>query len=137
VNRNQIALMGWSHGGWTVLFTIDKTLRIQNRGDPFRAAIAFYPYCSVPLRGFDSPLLILTGELDDWCPPAMCELRMPSGTTAPEVTLKIYPEATHGFDFEGIDTTRAGHRLLYNPAASNDAVEQVKNFLTKYVGEKK
>ena len=45
VNRNQIALMGWSHGGWTVLFAIDKTLSIQNRGNLFRAAIAFYPYC--------------------------------------------------------------------------------------------
>jgi len=49
VNRNQIAIMGWSHGGWTILHAIDEGAYIQNRGDPFRLAIAFYPYCSVPL----------------------------------------------------------------------------------------
>jgi dienelactone hydrolase len=133
VNRDQIALMGWSHGGWTVLYSIDETFPVQNRGDPFRTAIAFYPYCSIPLRGFDSPLLILSGELDDWCPPAMCQMRMASGTTTPEVTLKIYPGATHGFDFEGVDKTKNGHRILYNPEATKDAIEQVRNFLTKYL----
>ena len=133
VNRNQIALMGWSHGGWTVLFTIDETVSIQNRGDPFRSAIAFYPYCSTYLRNLDAPLLILIGELDDWCPAGMCQMRMPSGTTTHEVTLKIYPQATHCFDFEGIDTSKEGNRLLYNPEAANDAIEQVKQFLAKYV----
>lgn len=132
VNRNQIALMGWSHGGWTVLFAIDETMSIQNRGDPFRSAIAFYPYCSTYLRNFDAPLLILIGELDTWCPAAMCQMRMPSGTTTHEVVLKIYPQAYHCFDWEGIDTSKEGHRLLYNPEAANDAVEQAKNFLARY-----
>ena len=133
VNKNQIALMGWSHGGWTTLFAIDETTSIQNRGDPFRCVIAFYPYCSTYLRNLNSPLSILIGELDSWCPAQMCFLRMPSGKTTHEVTLKIYPQAYHCFDSEGIDTSKEGHRLLYNPAAANDALEQVKNFLAKYV----
>lgn len=133
VNRNQIALMGWSHGAWTVLFATDQTSYIQKRGDPFRCAIAFYPYCSTYLRNLDSPLLILSGELDDWCPPGMCQMRMPSGKTTHEVTLKIYPQAYHCFDFEGIDLFKEGHRLLYNPEAANDAIEQVKQFLAKYL----
>jgi len=41
VNRNQIALMGWSHGGWTTLFAIENDF-IENRGDPFRLAIAHF-----------------------------------------------------------------------------------------------
>jgi dienelactone hydrolase len=132
VKRDQIGVMGFSHGGWTTLYAIDKTLHIKDRGDPFRLAIAFYPYCSILLRDLDAPLLILIGELDDWTPAQMCFLRMPSGKTDHETTLKIYPQAYHAFDFEGIDTSKEGHRLLYNPEAANDAVEQVKSFLAKY-----
>ena len=132
VDPQKIALIGWSHGGWTVPFAIDKTLFIQNRGHPFRSAIAFYPYCSTPLLGFDSPLLILIGELDDWCPAAMCQMRMPSEKMTPEIILKIYPEATHCFDFEGIDLTKEGHRLIYNPEAAKDAIERVRTFLATY-----
>jgi dienelactone hydrolase len=133
VNRDQIALMGWSHGGWTVLHAIDDMTSIRSRGDPFRMAIAFYPWCDRSLRDLNAPLLILTGELDDWCPAQMCFLRMPSGKTTHEVTLKIYPQAHHSFDFEGIDTSISGHRLLYNAEAANDAIEQVKQVLAKYL----
>lgn len=132
VNRNQIALMGWSHGGWTTLYAIDDTTYIQNRGNPFRSAIAFYPYCNQSLRGLDTPLLILIGELDDWCPASMCQSRMPSGATDHEVKLKVYPQAYHGFDWKGIDIQREGHRILYNPEAAKDSIEQVKSFLAKY-----
>ena len=133
VNRNQIALMGWSHGGWSTLYAIENDF-IENRGDPFRCAIAFYPYCSKDLNLY-APLLILIGELDDWCPAVLCQAkveRMPSGKTTPEIILKVYPQAYQCFDFEGIDTSKKGHRLLYNQAAASDAVEQVKNFLAKY-----
>jgi len=133
VDRNQIALMGWSHGGWSVLSAIDETISIQNRGDPFRVAIAFYPYCAVPLRGFNAPLMILIGELDDWTQPELCQLRMPSGKTAHEIILKVYPEAYHCFDFEGLDTYVSGHRLLYNPKATSNAIQQVRKFLAKHL----
>ena len=125
VNRNQIAIMGWSHGGWAVLSTIAEGTYIQNRGDPFRLAIAYYPYCSFPLRGLNAPLLMLGGELDDVCPPQMCNLRMPSGKTTPEIILKVYPQAHHNFDFEGKGT--------HNPAAADDAIEQVRKFFAKHL----
>jgi len=57
---------------------------------------------------------------------------MPSGKTTHEIILKVYPQAYHGFDFE-VDTSKEGHRLLYNQAAANDAIEQVRNFLAKYL----
>ena len=77
VDRNRIAVMGWSHGGWTTLHTISEKIRIQKRRDSFQAAVAFYPYCNIPLKDLRAPLLILIGERDDWCPAAMC-----SSTTA-------------------------------------------------------
>jgi dienelactone hydrolase len=134
VNPNQIAIIGWSHGGWTVLHAIRKLTYIKKkRGDPFRLAIAFYPYCDIPLLGLNSPLLILSGELDDWCPPQKCQFRMPPGKTTPEVILKVYPQVHHGFDREGVDIQSGGKTLLYNAAAANDAIEQVRIFFTKHL----
>ena len=132
VKKDQVAVIGWSHGGWSVLRAIDDDIHTVNRGEPFKSAIAFYPYCDVDLGIFNSPLLVLTGELDDWCPAEMCKL--PTEKTRFEVILKVYPEAYHGFDFEGIDTTVTArrHRLLYNAAAANDAIEQIRIFLAKY-----
>jgi len=94
VNRNQVAIMGWSHGGWAVLYAIDNTLPFQNRGDPFRSAIAFYPHCDIPLDSLDAPLLILAGELDDRGPAERCRQRIPSGETTHEIILKVYPGLT-------------------------------------------
>jgi len=133
VDRNKIALMGWSHGAWTILYAINEMFYIQNRGDPFRLAIAFYPYCGVPLRNLNAPLLILIGELDDWTPAGECQFRMPSGNTTLEIILKVYPQAYHAFDLEGLDTYKEGHRLLYNQAAANDAIEKVREFFAKHL----
>ncbi len=132
IDRNRIIVMGWSHGGNTVLSVVD-----QKREDPFRSAIAFYPYCSRMLFDFNAPLLILIGEKDDWTPANMCSMRMRSGQTGHEVILKIYPDSHHGFDGEGLDMVAAGHdgghRMLYNPVAAADAIVQVKEFLTKHL----
>lgn len=133
VKPNQIAIMGWSHGGWSILCAVNDLINIENRGEPFRLAIAFYPYCDAPLWNLNAPILILAGELDDWCPAKMCQQEMPSEKSKHEAILKIYPEATHCFDFEGIDTTKLGHRLLYNAVATDDAIMQVRNFLIKYI----
>jgi dienelactone hydrolase len=126
VDRNRIGVMGWSHGGMTTLSVVD-----QKRDDPFRSAIAFYPYCTQILSGFNAPLLILIGEKDDWTPDYACSTQMRSGQTGPEVILKIYPDSYHGFD--GKDMIIAGHKLLYNPTAAADAIIQVKAFLAKHL----
>ncbi len=127
VDPNRIALIGWSHGGWTTIEVV-----AQKRNDPFRSAIAFYPYCARKLFNFNAPLLILIGELDDWMPAISCSSQMLSRRAEPEIILKIYPDSHHDFDWEGCDMQVAGHRLLYNPAASADAINQVKTFLTKH-----
>lgn len=133
VNQNQIAIMGWSHGGWSLFRAADDLLHIKNRGKLFRLAIAFYPYCDFSLEDLNTPTLILTGELDDWCPAKLCQSRMPTGKSKHEIVLKIYPEAHHCFDWEGVDEIKVGHRLLYNSTAAVDSIKQVKNFLHKYL----
>ena len=46
IDRQRIALIGWSHGGSTVLWAADKRLAFGNAD--IKAAIAFYPGCRVP-----------------------------------------------------------------------------------------
>jgi dienelactone hydrolase len=132
VDRNRIGVMGWSHGGWATLRTL-----FEKERDPFRAAIAFYPWCDVPMADLNAPLSILTGDADDWCPAQRCISRMPSGNSTHEVTLKVYPHAHHDFDARGVDRMVQGvtgsHLLLYNQEAAEDAIVQVKNFLEKYL----
>ena len=105
---------------------------IENRKSPFQCAILFYPYCS-DISKLNAPLLILSGEKDDWCPPSTCKPLASLNNSQFEITLKIYENATHAFDYEGVDTAAQGHVLKYNPEATKDAVSQVQNFLSKYL----
>ena len=127
VDKNEIAVMGWSHGGWTTLGAI------LNEQNAFRAAIAFYPVCSGNLSELKIPLLILIGEKDDWTPARACRAMLPAGETSPERILKVYPGAYHGFDNVGANVSVMGasgaHRLLYDQEAAEDAAIQVRNFL--------
>jgi dienelactone hydrolase len=144
VDRNRIAVMGFSHGGLSALCAVSdsnyaavammvKATPSRKIEDPFRAAIAFYPYCRGKLEDSNAPLLILSGGVDDWCPPDVCQKNMPSGKAAQEIIFKVYPGATHGFDREGVDIKVEGHRMLYNPEATADAIIQVKEFLAKHM----
>ena len=145
VNSNKIAIIGWSHGGVTTLTSVsfsnyffwagrDKTNHFPKQEAPFRAAIAFYPYCMAQLEDSNAPLLILIGELDTWSPVSQCQAYMPSGKSTHEVILKIYPGAHHGFDWEGVDLVKLHqHRILSNPEALADSIIQVKEFLAKYL----
>ena len=145
VDRNRIGLMGWSHGGLATLASVSRSnyatsaafvttnLEPPKQWVPFRAAVAFYPFCIGQLDDSNAPLLILIGELDTWCPAVLCQMKMPSGKTANEVILKIYPGNYHGFDLEGTDLVVQQHRILYNPAALADSIVQVKEFLAKHI----
>ena len=142
VDRNRIAVMGWSQGGITILSAVSKTnyvhwTQISNppwkEEDSFRAAIAFYPPCDAKVEDTNAPLLILIGELDTWTPASFCEDKMPKGKTPNEVTLKIYPNAHHGFDIEGRDAVVLGYRALFNPEALADSIVRVREFLAKHL----
>jgi dienelactone hydrolase len=131
VDRERIAVMGWSHGGMTTLQALYK-----ERAVPFRAAIAFYPSCRRILRGLNAPLLILIGEADDWTPADRCVSMMPKEEGS-SVALKVYPGAFHGFDTVGANSrvrgARGMHRIQYNPEAEADSIFQVKGFFEKHL----
>lgn len=146
VDRNRIAVAGWSHGGALTIASVSPRNYLawailngayfaRKPAPPFQAAVAFYPWiCVAQLNDTEAPLLILTGEPDVVAPVAFLKTNMPTGKTAHEVILKVYPGAYHTFDSEGTDTTSAtGVRFKYDPAATADAIVQVKDFLAKHL----
>jgi len=154
VNRSKVALIGWSHGGCAALASVSQAnlSKMFNdfggaaaRGDspqlsnylkesgPFQAVIAFYPWCAAGLDDSESPLLILSGEKDTLTSPTICQLKVPIKKIKHEVTLKIYPGATHSFDLNLPAQVKGGHKLTFDPKATADATKRVESFLGKYL----
>lgn len=121
VDSRRVAVMGGSHGGSSTLASIVASPANAERANPgFAAAIALYPSCSFgygefvvergrepgsPISGYRgtfrplAPVLILTGELDDWTPAEPCRHLVRSAEAAGlPATIKIYPGAHHSFD---------------------------------------
>ncbi|MEM7407458.1 MAG: dienelactone hydrolase family protein [Pseudomonadota bacterium] len=136
VDASRIGVLGWGHGGWSAIYAVSRDWRDGDappRKAPFRAAVAFYPFCQSRLVALDAPLLILIGELDDWALATRCERMRTENGSAHQVGLKVYPGAHHNFDWVGINRHEAGHRLQYDPAATTDSVEQVREFMARHL----
>jgi dienelactone hydrolase len=146
VRPDRIGLLGWSNGGSTTLYTIDRALAARPNGlrHDFRAAVALYPGCRAPLSRKTAwttaiPLLILIGEADDWTQARPCVdlVARAKGTRAP-VDIHVYPGAYHDFDSpnsplrvrRNVATTTSGTATIgTDPAARADALERAPAFL--------
>jgi dienelactone hydrolase len=109
---NRIALVGWSHGGSTVLATMNArhpavAAYLARHPDPgafFLTGVAFYPGCYGALRGRDgyapaAPVRIFIGEADDWTSARAC-IALGEAMEAMDMPLHVrtYPDTYHGFD---------------------------------------
>jgi len=103
VDRERLALLGWSNGGSTVLAATNRRAEaVKDAPVTPHAAVAFYPGCEQEQqRGYEAaaPLLMLVGDSDDWTPPQSCRDLAKAAQGAP-VRLVGYPGAVHGFDGE-------------------------------------
>jgi dienelactone hydrolase len=88
------------------------------------AVVAFYPLCT---GSQPSNALILIGSTDDWTPANRC-------LGGPGANLKVYPGATHAFDAPRAERTYLGHRLAYDAAATADAIDRTRRFLSARLG---
>lgn len=133
-----VVLMGWSHGGSTVL--------AAGRDHPtrrglIRGLVAFYPGCGAAARlgGWQpvAPMLLLHGEADDWTPIRPCRaLAEEAGTV---VSFVAYPGAWHNFDVDipvrqmrNIPSSQRGDGVVHvggDRAAREDALARVPAFL--------
>ncbi len=104
IDGAKVALIGWSHGGETVLSTVSRTMadRVGDGFGAFVSAIAFYPGCrrlqSAPYR-VTTPLLMHLGQADNWTPMQFCEaLARATVNAGDDIRAFVYPSAHHGFD---------------------------------------
>jgi dienelactone hydrolase len=135
VAHGKVGIVGHSHGGSTTIRSLQKVFGLGARG--LRGGVAYYPGCSARFDyGVDLPLLLLTGDKDDWTPADRCR-QMQAAAVRPELIDGVYyPDAWHSFDVNARDRTVPGapgnsHFLSYDPAAARDAEARTKAFFEK------
>ncbi len=150
VDPKRIGLMGGSHGGWTTLASLRREASVEAplalaKSAGFTAAVALYPSCDPRAGLFEAlaPLLILSGELDDWTPAEPCrELARASKAAGFDVDIVVYPDAHHGFDSDAqvrfVAQRRAGRGATTggNAQAWADAKKRVLEFFTMQLAAK-
>jgi len=114
IDRDRIAVMGFSHGGGVVLAAShagSAGLAHVEGAPEFAAYLAFYPLgCNVRMleaRRVGGPIRIFHGADDDWTPAAPCrDLVDRLRATGHDVTMIEYEGAHHGFDSVSAGATR-------------------------------
>ncbi len=130
VDGSRIGVVGYSHGGNTVLKAItNESLHEPVRPDPFAAAVAYYPGCPFQLRRVDAPLLILIGDADVWTRSPYCEAMELVGESDHDYQLVIYPGATHAFDWVESDGVWGD----YDAEAAEDALSRIRDLFAAYL----
>jgi dienelactone hydrolase len=134
VRPDRIGVIGFSHGGWTVLKAILAGQARPPQVPPFAAAVAFYPACDPPGSPLETDVLILIGEADEWTPAGRCiQWRNLVQANGHMVHLKTYPGALHAFDAPGRPHWFANHYVGRDPAAAADATAETKTFLDNHL----
>lgn len=130
VRPDRIGVIGFSHGGWTVMTTVLADTVAQDGGRPFAAGVAYYPACPPPRSPLATDTLILIGQADDWTPAARCERwRDTAQTDGHTLLMTEYPGVLHSFDAVRPTRVYLGHHLGYDAAAAGDAFGRTKAFL--------
>lgn len=125
VAPDRIALQGWSNGASATLATMSAATPAKSLTPAirFRAGLALYPGCG--LKGkFKTGLLpyapvrVLVGTADEEISPQECsDLVERSRALNGNITLQLYPDATHDFDDPGMSR----QEIPANAAATRDA----------------
>ena len=125
IDSKNVFVMGQSNGGTTAVL-IARNQRIPG----LRAAVAYYPWCVIVGNGSRTPLLILTGLLDDWTPPDNCIANHnPKGG----LTVVGYPGAYHSFDLPISVQEYQGHRVGGNRKATSDSRKRMIEFFRRHL----
>jgi dienelactone hydrolase len=148
IDAKRLVVMGWSHGGQTVLAAADSGADVVANAPLKPAAlVAFYPGCGVAAKQLSykavGPLLVMSGELDNWTPALPCQRFTETlKRDGQPVWYVEYPGAYHAFDSAApvterlnVGGTKSGKAMLGgNPAARTASAEEMLRFLGKQLG---
>ena len=151
VDPARLGVVGWSHGGQTVLSSANRSdAAVRDAAVKPAALVAFYPGCTLfekmPRYEAVAPMLVMSGELDDWTPAAPCRrltdrlASQPQAGTMP-VEFIQYAGSYHAFDSaiaprERLDVggTRSGKATVGgNPVAREASAQALIRFFTTYL----
>lgn len=135
VKAGKIGIIGFSHGGWSVLKAVLADAVAASDSPAFAAAVAYYPGCEAPSASLATDTLILIGNADDWTPPGRCERWVERiNRNGHALALRIFPGALHGFDTTAPVHAYAGHQVGGDPQAAPVAEAEVQRFLAARLG---
>jgi len=104
INKDKVAITGWSLGGGVALFSGWMPLKKAITDElSFAAHLAFYPPCFINPENLSftkAPIHILIGESDNWTPAKPCINLVEKLSEKTNISITTYPEAHHGFDSE-------------------------------------
>ncbi|MBB4288858.1 dienelactone hydrolase [Rhizobium leguminosarum] len=136
VDIRRVALMGFSAGGTATLEGTKIEGNEQLMDHKFRAAVAYYPVCAASQGDATVPILILSGDRDNWSPAERCRQRLARlSDDSPPIELNIYKGTYHDFDAPEFKVGRRvlGHIEKYNPDVAEKSIRSVRLFLRKYL----
>ena len=147
VDPARVAVLGFANGGRLALMSVEHGTLEQASPNKFRAAVAFYPPCSIFKGDMTVPTLILIGERDDVTPAEECR-KMVDGRDgwgisrqkdrgAP-VKLIVFPGAHHAFDASNLTTPMMAsrHHLEFDQTATDQSIVALREFLDATIGRK-
>ena len=138
VQKGNIGVLGFSHGGWTIMKGVQENAYWGAAG--IKGAVAYYPYCTAPDdKNVVLPLRILMGENDDWTRAQRCKDVVALARNPSLIQTTYYTGVYHSFDCgcptafmpgqaEGKVATR---RVEGNSSATRDAEAQTKAFFDR------
>ena len=135
IKAGEIGVIGFSHGGWSVLKAVLADAVAASAGPAFAAAIAYYPGCEAPGAPLATDTLILIGDADDWTPSGRCQRWVERASrNGRSLVLHVFPGAVHGFDTTVPMHGYAGHQVGGDPRAASASETEVRSFLAARLG---
>jgi dienelactone hydrolase len=139
VAKDRIGVIGFSHGGWTIMKGTQADAPWSAHG--IKGAVAYYPYCDAAAdQNVAMPLLIVMGDKDDWTPSGRCK-RLQTRLGQPGLVEAVYyPDAYHSFDRQqpttfvggvGNDGVVRQRRVEFNAGAARDAEARTRAFFDR------
>ena len=143
IDGDQLTLVGWSHGGWTIIDALAASGRnqapesllgeINPLAEQVRAAVLIYPYCGFPVGSdgsdlnSDIPVFAILAGNDMIAPHRDCRATLTRARDAGvSIEFDVWAGLTHAFDKPG---PSADPRMEYDPDATQRAYTRVVGIL--------